>query len=148
MFSAEFSVTLGPATIVWYDQEKPMKSLKTQRQISVYIARLHLVRSSKTHDSLMTCVSCSRSNWYPVYGKCLNINWWYSFYSKVQPAELTNYRAICKSEIFRSWSVFQILWCCVILLRLSVIWTEVGQLAQRKHTQNLQISNRKAPSKR
>ena len=91
-------------SVVW--PRKPMQSLKTQRQISFYKARLHLVHSSKTHDLLVTCVSCSRSNWYPVCGKYLNINWWYSFYSKVQPAELTNYRAISKSEIFRSWSVF------------------------------------------
>ena len=91
-------------SVIW--PRKPMQSLKTQRQISFYIARLHLVCSSKTHDSLMKCVSCSKSNWYPICGKCLNINWWYSFYSNVQPAELTNYRAISKSEIFRSWSVF------------------------------------------
>ena len=130
-------------SVMW--PRKPTQSLKTQKQISFYIARLGLLCSSKTHDSQMTCVSFSETNWYPVCSKCLNINWWYSFYSKVEPAELSNYRAISKSEadLF-----FQIWWCCVFLLRLSVIWTEVGQLAQRKHTQNLQISNRKVPSKR
>ena len=107
MFSAESSVTLRPATVVWYDQVNLRKVSKHRGKLaSTWEGSTLFAVVIKTHNSLVTCVSCSKTNWYPMCSKCLNINWWYIFYSKVQPTELTNYRAISKSEIFRSWSVF------------------------------------------